>query len=159
MRNLKSIKSAEYDSCSLRVIKAVKSFLAQQLIDIFNKSFLNGTCPGKLKIARVTLIFKSEDKLDVTNYRPISLLSVFFKILENIMYSICSITFNLSGNQVGFRQKYSTFMALASIINCTTNELEQRQHCISIFLDLTKIILLNTMNLYGIRGLVCQLFG
>jgi hypothetical protein len=82
VHNLKANKSAGHDELSPRVIKSVISSIAQPLSDIFNLSLSTGVFPDKLKIAKVSPIFKADDKLSVNNYRPISVLPVFSKILE-----------------------------------------------------------------------------
>ena len=53
---------------------------------IFNLSLSTGIFPDKLKIAKVSRIFKNGEKDLLTNYRPISVLPCFSKILECIMY-------------------------------------------------------------------------
>ena len=54
---------------------------------LFGKSIENGVVPDALKIARVSPLFKGGDPTDISNYRPISVLSCFSKILERIMYN------------------------------------------------------------------------
>ena len=49
--------------------------------------FQQGIFPDSLKIAKVTPIFKSGDKNNISNYRPIFILSVFSKVLERITYN------------------------------------------------------------------------
>ena len=60
------------------VVKYVINDIAYPLCKIFNQSFLIGIFPDKLKHAKIPPIFKSDDKLLVNNYRPVSLLPVFF---------------------------------------------------------------------------------
>ena len=67
------------------LLKHVKQELVDGLVIIINKPFQEGCFPELLKIAKVMPIHKGEDRTDPTNYRPISLLSVFDKILEKIM--------------------------------------------------------------------------
>ena len=43
--------------------------------------------PSELKLAKVVPLFKSGDSSQITNYRPISILSFFSKIFERIMYN------------------------------------------------------------------------
>ena len=83
---------------------------------IINDSFLSGIFPNKLKIAKVIALYKKDSRDNPTNYRPISLLSVFSKLTEKIMYKrlysfldSCNILHPL---QFGFREKHSTLHAL-----------------------------------------------
>ena len=69
------------------LLKHVKQEIVNGLVIIFNKSFEEGRCPEMLKIAKVVPIFKGENPTDPNNYRPISLLSVFDKLLEKVMYN------------------------------------------------------------------------
>ena len=56
------------------------------LTHIFNIRVKFGIFPYLTKIAKIRRLFKKGDKLDIQNYRPITVLSVFSKILEKIMY-------------------------------------------------------------------------
>ena len=86
------------------------------LANIYNASLESGTFPDKLKIAKVTPIHKKGDLRDVSNYRPISVLPVFSKPLEKLMYN--RLTAFIDRNEVlteaqhGFRTKKSTETAL-----------------------------------------------
>ena len=54
---------------------------------IFNISLAKGVFPDKLKITRVTPNFKKGNNTLVTNYRPISVLAYFLKLLERIIHN------------------------------------------------------------------------
>ena len=69
-----------------KALKSIKNIIAPTLTDLINASLEQGIFPSALKIAKVIPIFKSGKRNDVSNYRPISLLSVFSKIYEKIMY-------------------------------------------------------------------------
>ena len=56
------------------------------LMHIINLSFNTGIVPKKLKLAKVVSIFKNGDRDQPINYRPISILSAFSKILEKLFY-------------------------------------------------------------------------
>ena len=75
---------------------------------IFNLTFEMGIIPDKLKIALVTPIFKANENNKFENYRPISVLTCFSKLLERLMYKrlIKYVEKNkiLSKHQYGFRQ-------------------------------------------------------
>jgi len=57
------------------------------MLPIFNKSISDGMVPDDLKIAKFIPVYKSDDKKIVSNYRPISVLPAFSKILEKSVYN------------------------------------------------------------------------
>ena len=75
-------------------------------------SLESGIFPDKLKIARVIPLFKAGDPANISNYRPISVLPSFSKMLERIMYKrlykYLTTEKNLYPKQVGFQTGYST---------------------------------------------------
>ncbi len=139
---LKSNKSAGYDGIEPMVIKNIIQYIASPLSDIINKSFTQGYVPDKLKIAKVIPLHKSDDKCNISNYRPISVLPVFSKILEKIMYCRLSnfLTSNntICPNQYGFREKHSTYMALLNLIDKISEQLDNKKYSLGIFIDLSK---------------------
>ena len=78
---------------------------------ICDRFFQCGIFPFKLKIANAVPIFKSIDEMVFSNYRPVSVLPVFSKLLERRVYNrvIAYITNNklLYGYQFGFQKKYN----------------------------------------------------
>ena len=84
IKNLKCSKSAGYDKLSVKLVKDAAEILSEPLAIIFNASFNKGIFPDIWKIARVTSIFKSGSKSNVSNYGPISMLSVFSRLLDKI---------------------------------------------------------------------------
>ena len=60
--------------------------ISKPITQIFNQTFLTGNIPLELKIALVTPIYKSNEENKFENYRPISVITCFAKILEKIMY-------------------------------------------------------------------------
>ena len=83
---------------------------------IINSSFSSGVFPAELKVAKVIPIHKAGSKTDVSNYRPISLLSCFSKIFEKLMHSrmvrFLDGNRSLSEMQYGFRKGRSCEHAL-----------------------------------------------
>ena len=106
------------------------------------------------------------------NYRPISILSTFLKILEKLIYSRTqsflekhSITLP---TQYGFRPAYSTSHAMIDILTSTLDNINVNKNTALLLLDLKKAfyrptvnhdILLNKLNHYGIRGIANKLFA
>ena len=70
-----------------KLLKIFKTFVSGPLAYLINCSFSSGVVPDKLKIARVITVHKKGTKSTVVNYRPISLLSIFNKILDKLMYN------------------------------------------------------------------------
>ena len=70
-------------SCPIRVLKCAKNVLSSPLAEPINISFQTaGKYPSKLKHAKIIPVYKGDDDTDPSNYRPISLLSVFNRILK-----------------------------------------------------------------------------
>ena len=89
VKAFKNHKAPGLDECSPKIIKAVIDLICKPLshLPVFNLSISTGKFPDKMKLASITSIFKSRVKEQVSNYRPISVLSVFSKILECIIYN------------------------------------------------------------------------
>ena len=86
VNNMKNKSSSGVDGVLSKIIKHVGPFICDKLCHIFNLTFSTGSIPDELKVSLVTPIYKSGDKEDFTNYRPISVLPCFAKILEKIIY-------------------------------------------------------------------------
>ena len=84
--SLKGSKSCGADGVSPQLLKDNAFLFAEPLQYIFNLSIMNSVVPSSLKIAKVIPIFKKGDNKKPSNYRPISFLSVFNKLLEKIVY-------------------------------------------------------------------------
>ena len=107
IKNLDAEKSTGHDGFSILIIKKFAAELSVPLTLIFNMSIKDGTVPDQLKIARVVPIHKKEDKNNFTNYRPISILPGFSKILERLVFNRYISFLNKHNiffeNQFGFR--------------------------------------------------------
>jgi len=86
-KNTQSKSSTDCNGLSSSFIKNIITAIAQPVTHIFNLSLTSGVVPTQLKQAKVIPIFKAGDKNNVDNYRPISLLCTFSKILEKIIAS------------------------------------------------------------------------
>ena len=165
----KSKKSTGFDNIDSYIVKQIAPQIVNQLANIFNKSFLTGNVPSKLKIAKVIPLYKTKDPALFSNYRPISLLPFFSKILERLMYNRLYNFLTehniLSMNQFGFRKNYSTFLALMDLVDNISKNIDDGNYSIGIFLDLSKAfdtinhnILLDKLCRYGIRGVTLNWF-
>ena len=85
--SLNSYKSPGYDNIPVYFIRSVAEILAYPLLILVNHSFELGYFPNCLKTAKIIPLYKSGDKSLPTNYRPISILTCFSKILEKLIYN------------------------------------------------------------------------
>lgn len=162
-------KSTGPFSIPTKLLKTLKTLLSGPLAYLFNCSFQTGVVPDNLKLARVIPTFKKGAREVISNYRPISLLSVFHKILERLMY-IRLIDFLekyelLFDCQFGFRTNHSTSHAILLITDKIQKAIESKHYSCGLFLDLSKAfdtvdhsILLEKLNNYGVRGIVLEWF-
>jgi hypothetical protein len=76
--SLKNKSLCSYDDLSNKILKLYGSHISKPVTYIYNKSLLSGICPERLKYAIIIPCFKKGEKSQVSNYRPISLLTGFF---------------------------------------------------------------------------------
>jgi hypothetical protein len=76
-----------FDEISVKILKIISPFILSPLTHIFNKALSSGVFPGRLKCSIVKPIYKHGDKLNMSNYRPISILMSFSKVLEKFCMS------------------------------------------------------------------------
>ncbi len=156
-------KSSGLDNISSKVLKATSNSIITPLAHIYNCSFLSAAVPDSLKVAKVIPIHKKGNKSQPNNYRPISLLSTFNKLLEKIVYKRLYGFLNnnniLNDYQFGFRKGHSTILAITEIVDNIRNEVDNGNSVIGIYVDLSKAfdcvnhdILLNKLKYYGVRG-------
>ena len=75
-------KNVGYDNIGNFIIKKIKTEILKPLTQIFNLSLSSGVVPEKLTVAKVIPIYKKDDSALFSNYRPVSLLPCFSKILS-----------------------------------------------------------------------------
>ena len=169
VKSFKSNTSSGYDDIDMKVVKKIIDNICHPLSVVLNKCLNNGVFPDKLKIARVIPVFKSGSQEVLSNYRPISVLPIFSKVFEKCIYNRLLSFINkcniLTSHQYGFRKGHSTSHALINFIRNVTNAIDNEEVMLGIFLDLSKAfdtldhdILIYKLHLYGIRGIVLELF-
>ena len=139
---LNPTKSVGPFSIPIKILKTMRVLLSEPLAYLYNRSFLTGVVPEKLKVARVIPVYKKGSKTVMNNYHPISLLSVFNKLLEKLMYN--RLASFLEKNEIlfhcqfDFRSNHSTNHAILLITDKIQKAIERKLYSCGIFLDLSK---------------------
>ena len=133
------------------IVKTIRDYISEPLAFLVNDSFASGNFPEKLKLARITPVFKKDLRFDKDDYRPLSVLSNFSKLLEKAMYhrlySYLEELKILYPLQFGFREKCSTTHALISITESIRQSIDNNEFGCGIFIDLKKAF--DAVNHYG----------
>ena len=86
IKKAKATKSSGIDKISIKLLQAAGDSIIDSLTYIFNLSLNTGIFPDDLKYAKISPIYKSCDKSNRGNYRPVSVISAVAKIFEKIVY-------------------------------------------------------------------------
>ena len=96
--------AAGWDEFKPKVNKIIKHSVKIPLAHISNLSYASGIFPKKLQIANIVPIFKADDEMVFTNYRPVSVLPVFSKFLERLMYN--RLIDYINENQILYKHQF-----------------------------------------------------
>ena len=116
--------------------------IAPSLTDIFNFSIETKVFPDDLKVGKVAPVYKSGDKDDLNNYRPISVLPTVARVFEKILYRQVYDHFTsnklLGNQQFGFRTLHSTALALSKCASNWWLNMDRGDMNSVVFLDIRK---------------------
>ena len=138
IKDLKNNKSVGGE-IPIQILKE-NEFTFETLTNCINKSIETGYFPDSLKEANITPIFKKDDLLDKSNYRPVSILPLISKVFERLIYNQLSEYTESFLNHIlcGFRKAHSTQHALFKLLQSWQKELDNGGFVGTILMDLSK---------------------
>lgn len=151
------------DNISVKDLKLFNTEVSPIIRHLYNKVIETGRYPNAFKKAIVVPLNKSGDTTNAGDYRPISILTAYNKIIEKILYKKLSEFLTkykiLSDNQFGFRPKSNTECAVIEMTETIKKAIDAKKVISATFLDLKKAFdlvhhktLIQVLHLSGIRG-------
>jgi hypothetical protein len=161
LSKINTTKAPGPDGISTRVLKECRDELKTPITRLYNSSLKTGKLPNDWKKANVVPIYKKGNKLEVSNYRPVSLLPIISKILERCVLNriIELIRPKISRMQYGFMKGKSTVTQIITVLANIHNIFDNREKTDVIYFDLAKAfdsvphtLLIHKLQSFGIHG-------
>ena len=160
---MKNGSSEALDGSSTNLVKEIFPVISPVLCYIINTIFVTGVYPSTFKSARIVALHKGDGPRLPANYRPISILSAFSKVVERALYNRIYSFFEkfdyISNLHIGFRKEHCTDHPMAIIVQHISDCLDRGETHSTIFLDIQKAfdsishqILLYKLSNAGIHG-------
>ena len=160
LKELKAKKSYGQDGITAEILKISAEVLKTPLTHIVNTSISSSKYPTKWKISKLIPLHKKGSKLDMNNYRPLSLLCVAGMVLERVVAIQIEEYFESNGLlgtfQFGFRKNKSSISELLTLFDSLLEGKENKKEIMVILYDLSAAfdtvsheILLAKLEVYG----------
>jgi len=165
LKSLKCNKAQGYDQLPTKLMKIGADVIGPHLCKIINCSILHSQYPDDLKHAEVVPLFKKQDKLNKSNFRPVSILVCLSKIVEGIMCDQLMMFFdNILCNELSaYRKLYGCQNVLLQCIEQWKLALDQGATVGCIMMDLSKAfdsiphgLLVSKLSAYGVSKRSCN---
>ena len=160
--NLKATKSCGVDNIDAYVIKLAKHELLPVITHIVNLSLSNQVFPSQWKMSKIIPLHKKDELLYPKNYRPVSLLPIFSKILERAVFQQVVEYFEINNlihpSHHGFRSKHNTSTALLEMYDVWVEAFDNGDLSAVVLLDMSAAfdlvdheLLINKLEVYGLE--------
>lgn len=169
--HIKSGKSPGIDGIPTNILKSLvnSDSFVELCVKVSNDMLETGIFPLQCKEAIVIPLFKKGARTNVENYRPISLLVAFSKILEHVLRRrlLTHLKTNsiLHPSQYGFVERSDTTSAIMDLVSNLNEGIDNGKMVAGIFLDLSKAfdlmdheLLFQKFYMYGLRGKALDIF-
>ena len=142
LKEITSKPTEDLYGINTQTLKSVSVHISRPLADIFNRALEQGIFPKKLKVARITPIYKKGDERCCENYRPITIQPAISKILEGIILKRIYEHFRkehlLSPEQFAYQPGKGTEDAMKFLLQKVCQALEERKRCKVQLCDLSR---------------------
>ena len=150
------------DMFSNKILKAIKDEIKLPLCHLINLSIKYSYIPASWKVSKILPLHKGGHKTECSNFRPISLLSTFSKVLERCIADQVIDHMEKNGlfysHQYGFRRQRTCSHLLQKYQDIVFESRQTKKHCLSVAIDCSKAfdtinhdILLTKIQAYGIN--------
>lgn len=161
--SLKNTSAVGIDEMSTAGLKICAENLSEPISRLINLCFEDEVFPEQLKLSIVKPIYKSGDRLDIANYRPIAIIPVLSKIFEKILMSRMLVFIDkhdiITKRQSAYIKGRSTSRTVYFALNEVLEAISNSQKVAALFMDLSKAfdsvnhsILLAKLEKMGFRG-------
>ena len=140
LQKLNCKKATGYDLLPSKILKVGSDVMCYSICKLMNMSINVCKYPNALKYAEICPVFKKGSKLDVTNYRPVSILPSMSKIFEREIVNQLTSYFNTIFSPLlsGFRQKHSCETVLLRMIENIKMSLDEGKVVCMLLMDLSR---------------------
>lgn len=160
--------STGWDEVPVLLLKKANDIICPVIANLVNQAFDSGQFPKSLKLSEIIPVHKKGSTKDLSNYRPVALLSNISKIFEKAMQTRISSFFQIYNRickeQFGYCKNKNTELALIAFVNSTLEALDRSQLTAGVFCDLSKAfdcvdhkLLIQKMSNIGIKDKALKL--
>ena len=151
-------KATGYDQLPPKMLRIASAALTPSVTSVANMMITNAHFPQDLKLAELSPVFKKDDSLSKSKYRPLSILSCVSKIMEKVIDQQFGAYFsNILRKEISaYRQAHSTQTVLLSAVETWKAALDDKKHVGALLMDPSKAfdviphtLLIAKLNAYG----------